>query len=414
MNRLEFLALSLLLGGTLACTREDRGGLERRPIPPPAQDGWARLRLDGAAQRAAGSLWIGDAEGRSIPFLREREGLWAPQDLETRDLLLGRDDRGRPTAEFGLKLPKGWQVRDREHLRVDLDLDGESPWAAQLLLARREGNGAWVNVERGHPAFVYDLGSGHTHRHAILPWEGDRFRITLEAAQGKAPKWNGLRVSARTEPEALDTDEVLAPRPDALPNSVMGGQRWSVTLPSPERVVALDVALQPPAAPLGIEIEFAPELVEGRERRRPWGSGMVWNLPALHTESTRVALSPAVTGIFRLQLPEGAALASVKVLVRREALLFPAEAGKAYFLHQGGRPKEAPGNLGALPPCRQVYGRAALSLGPSEPDSQGLGRLVEGGERTRSWLPWAVGGAVAVLLGFALTLLKGPKAGADS
>ncbi|MDE3246697.1 MAG: hypothetical protein KGN80_11460, partial [Acidobacteriota bacterium] len=133
---------------------------------------------------------------------------------------------------------------------------------------------------------------------------------------------------------------------------------------------------------------------------RPMGGGTVWNLPALQTRATRVPLNPTLADSMRLHLPENTAIESVKLLVRHEALLFPAEAGRPYFLHFGGRAKQAPGNLGALPASRQIYGRNPLQLKAAEPDPQGLGIILEKGDQTKAWLPWAVG-LVVLVLGFA-------------
>ena len=90
----------------------------------------------------------------------------------------------------------------------------------------------------------------------------------------------------------------------------------------------------------------------------------------------------------------------MKLLLRREALLFPAEASKPYYLHFGGRAKQAPGNLGALPSSRMVYGRNPLKLMPPEADPQGIGILLVKGEQTRPWLAWVVG-LLVLVLGFA-------------
>ncbi len=57
-----------------ACAREDRTSLYRRPISPTPASGWARLPLDAEAQRQLKDAWIGDVEGRSIPFIEAREG----------------------------------------------------------------------------------------------------------------------------------------------------------------------------------------------------------------------------------------------------------------------------------------------------------------------------------------------------
>jgi hypothetical protein len=108
-----------------------------------------------------------------------------------------------------------------------------------------------------------------------------------------------------------------------------------------------------------------------------------------------------------LSLPEGARLDSLKLLIRHEVLLFPAEAGKTYFLHVGGRIKQAPGSLAALPDSsRAVYAQEPLRLGPSEADPHGLPLLIEGAERTRPWLVWVAGLAVLILGYSAWRLLK--------
>lgn len=390
-----------------SCAKEDRSGLVRRAIGVPGQSGWARVRLDGDAQRAAETLWIGDARGTSIPFIREREGLWAPQTLATSDYLAGKDGQGHPTAEFALRFPDGWKVREREHLRMDLELEGDSPWVCRVDVSRRMENGGFLTLERDAPFFVFDLGNARSTREITLPWDADRYRVTLVPTQGEAPKLRGLRVTACTWPEALEADEVLTPRevvrdPDARKQP---GESWIVALPGTQRVVALDVVLVPPVAPVTLAIEI-PRQPGERVGRSP-GSGTVWNLPALDTRATRIALEPVVTDRLRLTLPEGARLDSVKVLIRREVLLFPAEAGKSYVLHVGGGVKQAPGNLGALPSSRLVYGRAPLSLAAPEPDPEGIAVVIEGGERTRPWLPYAVGVVVLVLGFFAFKLLKG-------
>lgn len=407
MRRLLPLLL-LFLGG---CAQEDRSGLTRRPLDPPRTAGWARLRLDAGAQAQSGSLWVGDAQGTPIPFLLERAELWTPRDLETRELLLGRNEAGHPTAEFGLKLPEGWRVREREHLTLDLDLLGEAPWTAQVKLERQLAGGAWLRVETPHPPFVYDLSDGHGKRSVTLPWDGDRFRISLEPTQGKAPALKGVKVRALTVPEALEVDEVLTLALRPLPEKA-GLPGLEARLPRVDRVVGLDVEVAPPVAPVAVQVGWKPapspkEPSPGPEATWPiLASGLVWNLPALRSQSTRLAFPPVLTEALFLRFPPGVVPTSVRALIRREALLFPAEAGQAYFLHLGGRPKAAPGNLGALPPSREVYGRAPLAMGAAEPDPQGLGRRIEGGERTRGWLPWAVGAAVLALLWMARSLFQ--------
>ncbi len=392
------LLLSFLLCG---CANEDRSHVQRRPIERVAQSGWARVRLDGDAQRNMGGLWIGDVEGTSIPFMFEREGLWAPQILETTNYLAGKDAKGNPTAEFALKFPNGWQVREREQLRLDLDLVGEPPWVARVDISRRMENGGFVTLEPDSPFFVYDLGNARHTAQITLPWDAERYRVTLVPTQGKTPKLRGLNVTASTWPEQLEADESITPQMIRGP-AKNESEIWTLNLPSAERVIAADVLLKAPVAPVYVTLDAQEKNSDDPKHDlfRQLGGGTVWNLPALQTRATRIALTPDITDRLRLRLPANTALESVKLLIRREALLFPAELGKPYFLHLGGRAKQAPGSLEALPPSRMIYGRNPLKLGAAEGDTQGLGVLLDQGDQTRPWLPWVVG-LVVLILGFA-------------
>lgn len=399
MRKSVYVLLSAIL--LLSCASEDRSQVRRRPLELAPQHGWARVRLDGEAQRDMQGLWIGDAEGNSIPYLMEREGLWAPQLLETTQYLAGKDAKGNPTAEFALVFPNGWQVREREQLRLDLDLEGKSPWVARVDISRRMANGGFLTLERESPFFVYDLSNDRHTSQITLPWDAERYRVTLISTQGPAPKLNGLRVTASTWPEQLEADEVVEPG-ITHESSKTSGDFLKLSLPRAERVVAADVLLKAPVAPVYVTLEAEAKRGKGEREStlQSMGGGTVWNLPALQTRATRVALNPTIADAMRLRLPENAALESVKLLIRHEAMLFPAEAGTPYFLHFGGRAKQAPGNLGALPASRQIYGRNPLQLKAAEPDPQGLGIILEKGDQTKPWLPWAVG-LVVLILGFA-------------
>jgi hypothetical protein len=120
---------------------------------------------------------------------------------------------------------------------------------------------------------------------------------------------------------------------------------------------------------------------------------------------------PALVKTITVSLPEGATPQSLRVLVRRQTLILPEEAGQAYALHLGGEAKPAPGNLGALPSLRTLASTAPLVLGPREPDPQGLPRHIGADERARPWMPWVAGIAVLMLAAVAWRLLKGPSAG---
>jgi hypothetical protein len=399
MNRLAALAGLLLL---LGCAPEDRTNLKRQAIQPSPVSGWARVKLDGWAEQNLDSLWLSEPGGRPVPFTWEREGLWEPQILSTVGLLLGSDDQGRPTAEFALKFPEGWQVREREHLRLSLDLAGDAPWVARVEVSRRMEQGDFVRLDTEPPFHVYDLGHGRAIHELTLPWDAERYRVTLAATQGKAPKLRGLRVTACTWPTALKADEVLTPTAITRQPGRKGftGAAWTLALPGAGRLVAADLTLAPPAAPVAAQVLALRTDGRGEERAENRGSGVVWNLPALDSRATRVALAPSVESRLRVELPEGAELAAATVLVRHSVLLFPAEAGKAYTLHGGGARKAAPGDLGLLPSSRLVYTRDPLPLAAPEPDPEGLAAPVDPGRQTRPWLAWVVG-AVVLLLGFA-------------
>lgn len=404
MRSIHLIApLGLLLLG-LACAREDAGTLRRRPIPAPAVSGWARLPLDADAQRQLKGAWIGDGAGRSIPFLEAREGLWSPRALPLERLLTGRDAEGRPTAEFSLKLPEGWQVGERETLELDFDFDGRAPWVAQVKAERQRDGGGFLAYDPAAPMYLYDLApSGQ--RHALhLPWDGQRYRLTLLASQGETPRIRGLSVRAETRPEALEAELALNGTLSPEPGQP---RTWRLTLPDTERIVGLDLVLAPPAAPL------APEVRVGERPRleQAWAGGdLVWNLPALGTRSSRIALAPALAKTVTLTLPDGATPQQVRALVRRQTLILPVEAGQAYALHLGGMARPAPGSLGALPSLQVLTAAAPLTLGASEPDPQGLPRRIGADERARPWMPWVAGLAVLALAAVAWRLMKGDPA----
>lgn len=403
---------ALLLGVALwtSCApKEDRSKLAQRPVTPAPVSGWARLPLDGPAQLAYPDLWLGDAEGVSIPFQVEREGLWQPRQMELSQTLLGRTSKDQPTAEFTLKFPEGWQVRDREHLRVDLDLDGQAPWVCRVEVERRMKESAYIRLEQDSPLHLFDLGMSEGKRSFFIPWDAQSYRLTLVATQGAAPKITGLRVTASTRPEELKADAMVSPRVEKVSSSDSGREIWNVRLDTAQRVVGADLLLKPPVAPVQPHFQILAEGKASRTDSSQWVSveGMVWNLPALDSKATRVALGPVITDHLELSLPQGARLDTLKLLIRHEVLLFPAEAGKAYFLHTGGGVKRAPGSLGALPESsRAVYAQEPLKLGPAEKDPHGIPILIQGAERTRPWLPWVAGLAALILGFFAWRLLK--------
>lgn len=406
---LKGMLLSGLALGWMGCgpkTTEDRASLKRAAVAPAPESGWARVVLSREAQQGFPDLWIGEPGGASVPFLVERDGLWAPRDLRLSNLLLGRDASGRPTAEFTLALPETWQVRDREHLHLRLDLEGAAPWVARVEVQRRLGEGPGVTLERDEPLHVFDLGEAGRRTEVVIPWDALHHRITLVTLQGAAPRFKGLSARAATEPSLRAEDQLETPRLAAEADG-----SWTLDLDGPDRIVGAEVALKPPVAPVSPRFSVPPEPApQGQPEgyaRAVSDSGLLWNLPALGSSATRVSLEPVTTSRLRLHLPEGAQVASVKLLVRRDALLFPAEAGKAYSLHWGGRVKPAPGNLSALPDSsRALYQQAPLAVGPAEADPTGLPRSVPQEDPLRRWLPWIAGAAVLGLGALALRLLR--------
>ena len=399
---MKHLTAAFLLLLTACVSQKDQEPLHRKVISPAATSGWARLPLDREAQNAFPDLWLSDAQGHRVPYLVERDGLWQPRDLELENLAMGKDAQGRPTAEFVLKFPHGWQVREREQLRIQLDLEGTAPWVCRVEVERRLEGSAPISLQRDIPLHVFDLGDAGRHLSLSVPWDFKIYRLTLNPVQGTPPRIKGVRVIATTEPSAKPEDAAITPRMESV-----GSGEWRLNLEGPDRIIGAEIALNPPVAPVAPvflrTVTPAPgerDSAVHRERIVP-SAGLLWNLPALNTASTRVSLEPTITETLRLRLPEGATPIAVKLLVRRDVLLFPAETGKRYLLHMGGQVQRAPGNLAALPDSsRSVYQREPLTLGPSEPDPQGVPKASQPLERARPWLPW-IAGLVVIVMGFA-------------
>lgn len=406
MKRLALASLLLLV----ACgAPKDREPLRRKAITPASVGGWARLPLDREAQNAFPDLWLSDAQGHRVPYLVERDGLWQPRDLELENLAMGKDAEGRPTAEFVLKFPQGWQVREREQLRILLDLEGSAPWVCRVDVNRRQEGGTPITLQRDTPLHVFDLGDSGRHASFSVPWDFKIYRLTLNPVQGIPPRIKGVRVTATTEPSARAEDAAVTPRMEAL-----GTREWKLSLDGPDRIIGAEITLNPPVAPVAPVflrmVKPGPgerDSAANRERIVPC-AGLLWNLPALNTASTRVNLDPLTADALHLRLPEGATPGTVKLLVRREVLLFPAEAGHGYFLHMGGQVQKAPGNLSALPDSsRALYQRDPLKLGAGEADPQGVPKAIQPLERTRPWLPWIAGLAVIAMGFMAWSLFRG-------
>lgn len=406
----RYLAIGILAALAGCQQKTDRTGLMRRPISPTEINGWVRLPLDGQAQRALPEIWLSDSAGVSIPFELERDDLWQPQQLTVSHLLLGSDPFLRPTAEFSLELPSGWQVRDREHLQVELALKPDkqgAPWVCRIEVQRRLKGKEFLKLERENPLYVYWLGGSGQENGVVIPWDGQDYRLTLVAEQGSAPRITGITVTAQTCLQELRTDQRIDPQ-QTEKRKETGSPAWHFKLPNVEQLVAAEVRVRPPLAPVKPVFEVRNQKAE---RRRISSQGAVWNIPALSSSSTHVILSPTLTSHIDLVLPEGAQMETVHFWARRDVLVFPAEAHKTYFLHLGGQAKTAPGNLSALPDSsRLLYSQKPLQLGSPESDPQGIPRIIATQEdQTRRWLPWIAGAAVAVLGFFAMRLLRDQK-----
>ncbi len=400
-----FAALGVL--ALLACSTQpgSPSALRRKAITPPGQSGWVRVPLDGEAQRTFPRIWVGNAQGRSVPFLVASDSLWTPRPLQLSRVLLGRDSQDQPTADFQLGLPEGWQVRDREHLNLSLELTGEGPWACRVQVERALEGGAWSRLETPAPLYVHDLGSRLTD--ITIPWDAMRYRLTLVPLHGRSPRLQGIQVTAATQPDAVGEALLVTPELRAVPGQA---QTWDVHLPESERVVGADVELLPPVAPLLASWSTLepprPEQPRETERSLPC-QGLLWNLPALDRRSTRVALSPVVTKHLRLHLPEGATPSSVRLLVRRHVLILSAQAGEGLWLHLGGQVRRAPGHLEALPhSSRMVFASDPLALGPGEPDPEGLPDPLEQPNPLKAWLPWIAALVVVGMGAYGFRLLR--------
>ena len=79
------------------------------------------------------------------------------------------------------------------------------------------------------------------------------------------------------------------------------GGRARLTLPAEDRIVGLDLVLVPPAAPLRPALRFGEA---GETDREGFCSDLVWNLPALGTKASRIALAPVQARTLTFTLPE--------------------------------------------------------------------------------------------------------------
>lgn len=381
----------------------------RQSIAPAPASGWSRIVVD---DDGADGLWISDAQGRSVPFLRESEVRWSELPLAVLHPLWGRDGQGRPTGAFTLRAPEGFRAGDREQARLAFDLSGAGPWVCRVELARRGDGGAFVTLDDA-PRYLYDLGPDRRADALTVPWDGNDWRVTLVPVQGAAPKLLGLSASACTLPSDLAPDGSL---PLAFVPAVKGDGfdgHPHADLGALRRLASVDLVLAPPAAPVPVGLEAVEPVPGSAPQVRILGSAELWNLPALDTRRTRIAVDGEAR-LLRLDLPAGVVLQSATASYRHRRLFFPAEAGQAYVLHSGGVPQAAPGSLQALPASsRAFYAGASLALGAPETDPGAQTRAqalaADPGARLRRWLPWGVGALVLLLGAWGASLLRKPQ-----
>ena len=370
-------------------------GALRQPIAPNAGNGWARVVV---GEDGATGIWIGDAAGRSVPFLWESDAHWSAIPLMVQHSVFGRDAKGNATGAFSLQVPEGWSRGDREQVKLSFSLQAAAtPWVVQVELARRGDGGAFIALDDGTPRFLYDLGPDRRATTITVPWDSEDYRVTLKPVQGDTPKALGVEAEACTLPSELKEDERL----DLMPTrNQERGTSFDLALPGKRRLTGLEVRLKPPVAPVHALVESLRPSPDDRGLEISFfGAAELWNLPALNTQSTRIAVSGTADRL-RLSLPDSVEVDSVTALIRHRRLFFPAEAGQTYFLHFGAQSKTAPGSLAALPASsRAFYASAPLSLGTPEPDPQAVFATPDPTARFRNLLPWGVG-ILILLLGF--------------
>ena len=392
------LAALFFLAASLAAQQPTR-----RALAPSASNGWARVVVD---DDGADGIWIGDAEGRSVPFLWETDAEWSDIPLQTIHTVLGKDINGHPTAAFTLHAPEGFSRGDRQQVFLQFDLQFPyTPWICRVEVARRGDGGSFVTLE-DEPRFLYYLSPDRIDTAITIPWDSEDFRVVLLPIQGDVPKFIGIDAQASTWHTTQKVDEILNLQVQRNKTTI---PTYSLTLPGVHNLTALELNLRPPMAPVHAQAWIDYPDSDSRSMKPSYGSAAeLWNLPALNSQSNHITFDGAADRLL-LALPDGVEVTSATALIHHRRLFFPAEAGKAYFLHAGGLANPAPGSLGELPASsRAFYTGTGLSLGATEADPQAVVAAPDPTARLRRVLPWGVG-LVILLLGFwGLRLLRKP------
>lgn len=387
----------------------------QRKLSSTPRSGWVQVQLDAEAQRWAETLWIGDGEGRPVPFLRESAVPAQSVTLRVDDLLTGTNDAGRATAEFRVTGTAGESIvprdgapgstRDaRAELRLALEVSAERPWVAEVEVARRAPGGDWSTREER--VQLYDFGGGFQRNEFAVPREAAEWRVRLRTVQGQI---RGVRAVTARLPGLVV--------PVAITRVSLGISRreagLTLTLPDGAmRVLAVHLAFKGAVAPVRAELWRLVDEPKRREESLTWAAaGQVWSMPGLDSRQGEVRLStPVLAESFRLKVPEGVEIESATAEVAGESLWFVAEKGQSYALHLAGQRRVAAGDLAALPARVDAELPPILGLGRAGPDPFGAPIERDVGEIVQGWLPWAVGAAVALLALVALALMRGKKA----
>lgn len=374
--------------------------LQRRPLSPPTRSGWASLTLDADATPARGTLWISDADGRPVPHLEVQAGAHLTPATRPGGLRLGRDAAGHPTAAF--TVPPG---PEGPVLRLEVEAV-DRPWIARLRLERPGPGGPWITWDPKPRPHAWDLGAEVAELRVPLPAEPGPWRLTLLPVVGRPPRLTGLAFEARRTAWSLATEarQAVAFRAEAP-------GRWHLDIPPGEDLRRLEVQLRAPTAPVRPQLLRPQPPVDGKaqEPRLLPAHGALWALPALDSEGTTLTLDTPEDGPLLLQLPEGAEPVAVQAVYARATLAFPAEAGRAYYLHTGGAVRRAPGSLASLASGFDPARAEALRLGAPEADPHGLAPSAK--PRTvwdriaKAW-PWLIGALMGALVLAGIRLMK--------
>lgn len=390
----------------------------QRSLSVAPRAGWVQVQLDAEAQRWAETLWIGDEDGRPVPFLRESGAPTRSVALRVENLLTGTDDAGRATAEFRVSGTAGESIVQlnaireiapgalgavpdtRSELRLAPEISADRPWVAEVEIARRSPSGEWVTLDQR--VQLYDFGGEYRRTEFAVPRESAEWRLRLRAIQGQV---RGVRsVAARLPGLAL---------PVATHQVGLGVSRydtgWTLTLPENAlRVLAVNLTFKGTVAPVRAELWRLDDDEKRKEESLSWaGAEQVWSMPGLESQQGQVRLAASMMAErFRVKVPDGVEIAAATAEVAGESLWFVAEKNQQYALHLAGQRKTAAGDLAALPAQVDAPLPMILWIGAAQPDPFGTPLKRDVSEVLRGWLPWIVAVAVAVLAGVALRMMR--------